>query len=136
MGEAGPITAIDVFPFLVAACIWLWLHQCDIEDIEKNERNRNEQDKDSDSEYGNEADVDDVKTDHHYSWSNALATGLYATGEGSSVLDIEEGDSRGHLGQRIYEVIREGGSCDISETGLNPIREESAVYNDEARTDE
>ncbi|GKA62401.1 hypothetical protein Tco_0761920 [Tanacetum coccineum] len=60
----------------------------------------------------------------------------------SSVL--EEGDSRGHLGRRIYQAIREGGDsggcdssgCDISETGLNPIGEESAVCNDEARTDD
>ncbi|PWA85791.1 hypothetical protein CTI12_AA146280 [Artemisia annua] len=72
------------------------------------------------------------------------ATGLYATGEDdvdyeSSVLDsewdvsykssvLEEGDSRGHLGRCIYQVIREGGDssgCDIS--GVESSEREGSV---------
>ncbi|GJU40573.1 putative ribonuclease H-like domain-containing protein [Tanacetum coccineum] len=91
---------------VVCPCIWLRLNQCDCEDIEKNERNTNEQDKDSDPEYGKEAVVDEY-------------------GKEAVCND----------GARTDNIPLDSSGCDISETGLNPVREESAVCNDEARTD-
>ncbi|GKD14083.1 hypothetical protein Tco_1198490 [Tanacetum coccineum] len=101
------VYAVLITAVVVCPCIWLRLNQCDCEDIEKNERNTNEQDKDSDPEYGKEAVVDEY-------------------GKEAVCND----------GARTDNIPLDSSGCDISETGLNPVREESAVYNDEARTDD
>ena len=91
---------------------------------------------------GEGVEVSIYEGDESRGWRDSDCS-MYERDESSVVLD--EGD---HLGQRIYEVIREGcdgsgcdiggynSGCDFNETGLNPIVLESAVFNDKAPTND